>query len=1209
MDGTIYITSCDCHLYAVNSDGTQKWAYSIGDWASSPVIGADGTIYFVSDKGILYAINPNGPEKWAFASDSYPLAPAIGADGTIYVGSCDGHLYAVNPNGTQKWEFTNGHDCYLSAAIGADGTIYCGSDDGHLYAIGATTGTVTVVPKACAYGAIVPDTPQTVAIGANLTFTTTANAGYTTDTWYLDEKPSQTGGVRFSLSTLTAYHTLYVTFKPLINPGHGDWWMFRHDPQHTGRSPFTGPAAAAMKWAFPTKYQVESTPTLGVDGTIYFGSGDCNLYAVNPDGTQKWAFATASYVISSPALGVDGTIYVGSNDGYLYAINDDGTKKWAFATGSEVYSSPAIGADGTIYVGSYDNNLYAINPNGTQKWEFFTAFEINSSPAIDADGTIYVGSSDSHLYAINPISTQKWTYATGGNVESSPALGSDGTIYVGSNDGCLYAINHDGTKKWAFATGGEVYSSPALGADGTIYIGSIDQHLYAIKPDGTQKWAFATEGQIYSSPALGADGTIYVGSDDGNLYAVKPDGTKKWAFTTGFWVSSSPAIGADGTIYVGSKDDSLYAIVDDVANITPSAGPYGSISPNTVQTVTIGMPVTFTAAANAGHTVIIWTLDGDVKQTGGAQYTVQTDTFIAGSTHSLNVLFIPPAFTITPSTGTHGDISPNTLQKILYNDSVTFTATANAGYTVDNWLLDGKTVQNGGIQYKLTHIVANHDVRVTFRLKSSPGTGRGDWWMFQHDPQHSGRSSFTGPATATKKWAIKIGWAIRSSPAFGADGTIYIGSDDGHLYAINPNSTQKWACSIGGLEYPPAIGADGTLYVGSRDGHLYAVNPDGTQKWAFDTIYSVFAPPAIDADGTLYVGSMDGHLYAVNSDGTVKWTLTTRDAVTSSPAIGADGTIYVGSDDGSVYAIGGDVATITPSAGANGTISPNSPQTALLNSKLIFTAKPNAGYRVDAWKYNGTLVYSGGKAANGEYTGLTLQVSVTGNGTVYVAFTALNYTITPSAGANGVISPNMTQRVSYNGSLTFTATANAGYTAVSWLLDGAQVQAGGATYTLMNVTANHAVKVLFAPPASKPDLSICNNGDTGYLGLGIIGLDGTNQTKVQTVAGGATATYFFRVQNSGNITDTFTLTCPLPAQSGWTVQVIDKITGKDITAAITGAGYTTVALAPGVAGGFTLKVTPSSVAVSGKAYALLITGVSVKDKKKKDAVKAVTTKQ
>jgi len=78
---------------------------------------------------------------------------------------------------------------------------------------------------------------------------------------------------------------------------------------------------------------------------------------------KKWAFKTGGSVWSSPAIGSDGTIYVGSGDNNLYAINPDGSKKWAFKTSGDVDSSPEIGSDGTIYVGSNEENLYAIKEN------------------------------------------------------------------------------------------------------------------------------------------------------------------------------------------------------------------------------------------------------------------------------------------------------------------------------------------------------------------------------------------------------------------------------------------------------------------------------------------------------------------------------------------------------------------------------------------------------------------------------------------------------------------------------------------------------------------------------------------------------------------------------------------------------------------------------------------------------------------------------
>ena len=78
-------------------------------------------------------------------------------------------------------------------------------------------------------------------------------------------------------------------------------------------------------------------------------------------GTVLWDFETGDAVSSSPAIGSDGTVYVGSLDNKLYALDGkSGAKLWEFETGHDVVSSPAIGSDGTVYVGSLDEKLYAI---------------------------------------------------------------------------------------------------------------------------------------------------------------------------------------------------------------------------------------------------------------------------------------------------------------------------------------------------------------------------------------------------------------------------------------------------------------------------------------------------------------------------------------------------------------------------------------------------------------------------------------------------------------------------------------------------------------------------------------------------------------------------------------------------------------------------------------------------------------------------------
>jgi outer membrane protein assembly factor BamB len=333
----------------------------------------------------------------------------------------------------------------------------------------------------------------------------------------------------------------------------------------------------AKRWVSETGGAIHTSPAIGSDGTVYVGSNDGKLYAIDIKGKKKWEFAigsptTVGCVCSSPAIGADGTIYVGSNDKNVLAINPDGTKKWEFETGGAVTSSPAIGADGTIFIGAKDNKLYAINPrDGTQKWAFVTGGHVDSSPKIDAEGNIYFGSTDGKLYAIKPNGMKKWEFTTNdlfnlapSPIYSSPAVGADGTVYVQNYNGTLYAINPDGKQKWWFKVGYQGASSPEVGADGTVYIGSVESKLYAINPDGRKKWEFAMGGQVIgSSPAIGSDGTVYIGSWDNKLYAIKQDktkGTQKWEFATGGPITSSPAIGPDGAVYIGSHDKNIYAI-------------------------------------------------------------------------------------------------------------------------------------------------------------------------------------------------------------------------------------------------------------------------------------------------------------------------------------------------------------------------------------------------------------------------------------------------------------------------------------------------------------------------------------------------------------------------------------------------------------------------------------------------------------------------
>ena len=284
------------------------------------------------------------------------------------------------------------------------------------------------------------------------------------------------------------------------------------------------------------------------NGTVYVGSVDSSLYAIDAaTGEKEWSYVTGHEIRSSPTV-VDGTVYVGSIDNSVYAIDAaTGEKEWSYATGNDVYSSPTV-VNGTVYIGSNNDSLHAVDAaTGEKEWKYATGGRVRSSPTV-VDGTVYVGSTDNSVYAVDAATGEKeWKYATGRNVYSSPTV-VDGTVYVGSTDNSLYAVDAaTGEKEWSYATGDTIYSSPTV-ANGTVYVGSYDNSLYAIDAaTGGKEWRYATGRDVRSSPTV-VNGTVYVGSNNDSLHAVDAaTGEKEWKYAAGNYVYSSPTFISAGS--------------------------------------------------------------------------------------------------------------------------------------------------------------------------------------------------------------------------------------------------------------------------------------------------------------------------------------------------------------------------------------------------------------------------------------------------------------------------------------------------------------------------------------------------------------------------------------------------------------------------------------------------------------------------------------
>ena len=207
------------------------------------------------------------------------------------------------------------------------------------------------------------------------------------------------------------------------------------------------------------------------------------------------------------------------------------------------------------------------------------------------------------------------------------------------------------------------------------------------------------------------------------------------------------------------------------------------------------------------------------------------------------------------------------------------------------------------------------------------GLGQGSP-MFRGDPGHSGIYAGPGvPEFHGIRWLFHTNGEVISSPAVVA-GVVYVGSDDGYLYAIDETAGElHWKFKTGSrIPSSPAV-AGGIVYFASYDGNLYAVDAaSGKLRWKFgdagerrysgthlhgmlpagETMpdpFDVYLSSPVVWNGMVYFGSGDGNIYSVNAtSGTLQWKFHTGNVVHASPAI-ALGKLYVGSWDSYFYAL------------------------------------------------------------------------------------------------------------------------------------------------------------------------------------------------------------------------------------------------------------------------------------------------------------------
>jgi len=234
QDGIVFIAGGNGNLYALDANtGEALWtvpALGYNSLRSSPAVVGD-TVYFTAEKSLLALDTKAGRQKWEYKFITVTRSsPSVG-DGVIVFGDNGSTIYAVDlETGAEKWKYRTAYYWVTSTAAISDGVVYIGSDDSYLNALDANTGEV------------------------KWRFKTTGETVWSS--------PAVVGNV------------IYV----------GDW-NFSNIKDEAGSN----------KWGY--------------------------MHAVDAKtGTELWSFKTGGNIVSSPVVGTDGVLYFGSLDGYMYAL-------------------------------------------------------------------------------------------------------------------------------------------------------------------------------------------------------------------------------------------------------------------------------------------------------------------------------------------------------------------------------------------------------------------------------------------------------------------------------------------------------------------------------------------------------------------------------------------------------------------------------------------------------------------------------------------------------------------------------------------------------------------------------------------------------------------------------------------------------------------------------------------------------------------------
>ena len=1050
----------------------------------------------------------------SFTPVTYTLTATAGINGTVTppgassMNHGDDLTYTITPNQGYKVA-----DVLVdNVSVGAV-TTYTFSTVTADHTISATFAPIvhTVTATAGANGSITPSGTSNVNHGESLTYTIIPNLGFKVADVLIDNV--SVGAVStYTLSAVTADHTVSAAFAPIVytvtatagingtvtpagpsNVNHGEGVTYAISPSEGFKvadvlvdnvsagavSTYTFSAVIAdhtISASFaPVVYTI--TATAGDNGTIdpsgisSVNHGEDRIFAITPaagfkvadvlvDGASVGAVTTytvsgvtANHTISATftpivyvitaTTGLNGTVTpvgpsnVNHGESLTYTITPAPGYKVADVLVNNVSVGPV-----TTFTFSNVTSESAISASFSQIVYTLTA-SANAGGTVTPAGPANVNHGDSLTYTITPSTGFKIADVLVDNISAGAV-----TTYTFSNVTTAHTISAS-FAPIVYTVTATAGVNGAITPSGNSSVNHGSSLTYTITPDQGYKVADiivdnASIGavQTYTFSSVTADHSITVSftplvvnvdyfvvtATPGANGTITPSGAVQVLTGASATFAITPAAGykvnrvlvngvnlGNITSYTFTNVTANHTITASFSAITYRITPIydaskGTMTPSGSIYVNYGGSYTCTAKPNAGYHVEDTLVDG-VSVGAVTTYTFSNMT----ADHTIEFRYVVnPTIIITATAGANGSITPSGDVPVVSGLNQTFTIMPDAGSRVANVVVDG--VSKGALtSYTFTKVSAvNHTISATFIAD------------FYTITATAGTNGSITPAGVTTLAAGVTSPVFTITPVEGYKANVVVdgvsmGNISSYTFAgISANHTISATFSLITYQISSICGPNGSMtpanfiYVNHGQGYTWNITPD----------------PGYHIDDLLVDGISVGALATYTfSNVTAGHTIEAKFA--ANPMI-----------------------TITATAGANGSISPSGTISVLSGSNPKFTMIPADTYRVADVMVDGV--------SKGSLNSFTITGNEVVNHTIHVTFTPDVYTITPSAGANGSISPAEVVTVAKGGtSPEFIITPALGFK-TNLAIDGI-AQGPLTSFTFTNVTANHTISASFVP--------------------------------------------------------------------------------------------------------------------------------------------------